>query len=406
MIKNKNISLCTKLKCEKRNLTKTNYNEKQFSYEIKKMFNKEEKSKKIKYANILNTKEKKMLFFLTNDELMIYDISEDILSLNIMKEIPFKELISNGNIKYYYIFNYKNNILFNIFNYRQINLFLFDYNKCEFILKKSKNYSSEDSNKCFYYMKKNNKFVIFKCDEAIIYDSLLKECKNIDIDTYKDNNKKEEIYTFKELNLHLLCLIFFDSISIYDVESEKILGIISDIRPKSVKLVTNIKGQKYLMILSLGDINIYNLDNLAYIKQLNSNELKNIQKIKQLSNLDICIIYGDYNLAFFDLEKNVIKYQIKNETINNKYYYYKYFHLKEIQKNIIIYNPTRYSLHIINYIKGQIIGKFSDGLNKIIKCKKINVIDSEKDINSKEDNNKFYYITNSKGFFIFKIKNL
>lgn len=348
----------------------------------------------------MNIKNKKLIFFLSNDELLIYEIKEG--SLNIIKKISHKQFFSYDSIKYYFIFKYKNNIMFNIFSYRQINLYLFDYNNIEFILKKGKNYSNDISNKYFYYMKKNNKFIIFNCDEAIIYDTLISKSKNIKI--MNDNNQTDLIHYFKELNNNLLCLVFSDSISLYNLELEQFIGTISDIRPNSVKLIKNFNGKNNLMILSFGYINIYELGNLFFVQKLDLDKIKSIKKMKQLSNLDICIIYGDYNLAIYDQKKNVIKYQIKNPLINN-IYYSNYFHLKEINRNILMYNPTRYTLHIINYIKGQVIAKFTDGLNKIIKCKKIKSLDVEDDVEPKE-NIKYYYIINSKGYFIFLFKNL
>ena len=71
-----------------------------------------------------------------------------------------------------------------------------------------------------------------------------------------------------------------------------------------------------------------------------------------------------------------------------------------------MYNPTRYCLHIMDYIKGEVIAKFNDGLNRILKCKKIDIIninDYYKDEIIKE---KIYIIINLKGYFLFKIGNI
>ena len=248
-------------------------------------------------------------------------------------------------------------------------------------------------------MKRNNKFLIFKCDEAIIYNSFLTQSKSLI--SLEDEYGADLISSCKELNSYLLCFIFSGSISLYNLNSEKFIGTISEITPKSVKFI---KDNNFIMILSLGEINIYEIEKLTFVQKLNTNKLKNISKIKQLSNSDIGIIYGDYNLAIYDLRKNIIKYQIKNEGKTNNYYI-KNFFLKQIDNSILIYNPTRYSLHIINYIKGHILAKFSDGLNKIQNCQKIKElkIDGITNDDDYKKKHKFYFINNIKGYFILKI---
>ena len=377
-----------------------------YSYEMKKIFNEEDK-KKIRNINILTIGNKRKLFLLTENEIFIYEIKvvkDDSFCINLVREVPQKRISRNDNIRFYFIFKYKNNIYFNFFNYAEINLFLFDYNTNEFIFKKNKIYSKDKTNKYFYYMKKNNQFIIFKCDEAIIYDCLFTNCQTLI--SIEDDYKADLIRSFKELNLNLLCFIFSNSISVYDLQSKKIVGTITDIVPKSIKLVENC-GKKYIMILSYGDINIYELESLTSIQKLNINKITHIEKIKQLSNLDIVILYGENNLAIYDLKKNIIKYQIKNESNQYKSSLKNYF-LKEIRTNMLIYNPSRYCLHIIDYKKGQVKAKFNDGLNKIKRLKKINNIylDENFDENNLNEKIKFYFIINQKGYFILKINSL
>lgn len=340
---------------------------------------------------------KKLLFFLSNNELLIYEMKENPFALLLIKSISQK-VFFNDIIKYYYIFKYGDKIVFNFFNYKQIKLYSFDFIKNEFSLKRSRIYSKDNSNKYFYYLKRNNKFIIFKYDEAIIYDSLLSNSKTlISLD---EEFGIDSLVSCKELNNKFLCFIFSNSISLYDLILEKFIGSISEIILKSIKLIED----KYIMILnSFGDITIYDIDNLSFIQKLDVNNLKQISKIKQLLNFDIGIIYGYNNLAIYDLNKNIIKYQIKNE--NNNFYNYNNYYLKYIQNNIIMYNPTRYCLHIMNYTKGEILAKFNDGLNKILKCKKINSINAIDDYKEEIPNEKIYFIINIKGYFLFKICN-
>lgn len=406
LVKHKSVSLVKKLNCEKRNLSKSQYSTCEYSYEMKKIFNKDDKNK-IKKIHILSKGNKKKVIFLTNDNLMIYEIKDDsTFNLNFVKKISHNAFFSNDNIKFHFIFKYKNDIMFNLFNFRQIILFLFDYDKNAFIAKKCKDYSKDKSNKYFYYMKKSNKFLIYKSDQAVIYNALLTERKTLI--ALEENYGAESIQSWKELNTKILCLISSNSVSVYNLGTEKFIGTIINIIPKSIKLIKKKNGEQNLMILSYNIINLYELEKLTIIQELNiSNKLKNIEKIKQLSNLDICIIYSQYNLAIYDLQKNLIKYQIKNET-KNYIYYYKYFYIKEISKNILIYNPTRYSLHIIDYSKGQTIAKFKDGLNKIQSLRKIKIINADDIYDEKILKEKiyFFFIINLKGYFVLKINDL
>lgn len=401
LFNHKNVSLCNKLNCQKRNLSKNEYNKIEYFFEMKKIFNKNEKSFKIKKIKIISFDNKNLLFILTDNDLLIYEMHDNSSSLSFIKTISQKEIFYNGDIKYYYIFLYKNKILFNFINYRQIKLYLYDLNNNEFILRKIKDYCKDNSNKYFYYLKRNDKFIIFKCDEAVIYNSILTEFKTLI--SLEEDFGADSIRSCKELNSNILCFIFSYSISLYNFTSDKFIGNISGIFPNSVKLIENNK-KSYIMILTLNEINLYELEQLSFVEKLKTNKLKNIRKIKQLSNLDLAIIYGEYNLALYDLKYNIIKYQIQNEGIKTNYYN-KYFYLKHINNNIVIYNPTRYSLNIIDCIKGQAIAKFSDGLNKIQKCQKINVINFNRVYNDDYLKLKkyFYFIINTKGYFILKI---
>ena len=136
---------------------------------------------------------------------------------------------------------------------------------------------------------------------------------------------------------------------------------------------------------------------MNFIQRLDVDELKNIKKIKYLRNYDIAIIYGDYNIAIYDFNYNIIKFRIKNDFHNNQIFMSNYF-LKYLDEYTILYNPTKYSLQAINYIKGQTLAKFSDGHNRIIRCKKIHLINVTTD--NYEEKIKYYFIINIKGYFI------
>ena len=283
-------------------------------------------------------------------------------------------------------------------------MYSFDFEKNTFILKKTKNYCKDNNSKFFCYLKRNNKFIIFNCDELVIYDSLL--TKNKTMLSFEYNGcQREFIRSCKELKSNLLCVVLSCSISLYNSDIEKLIGNFTVINPTCIKLIECHGGNKYLAVLSLGEINLFEIEKLTFVMKLNTNNLKNIQKIKQLPNLNIAIIYGEFNLAIYDIKKNIINYQIKNETKIN--HYIKHFILKNINDNILIYNPKGYCLHFIDYKKGQVLAKFSDGLNKIQKCKKINDTTLYTNENEKiNENIKCFFIINVKGYFLIKINNI
>ena len=401
LIKNKKSSLINNLKCEKRQLPKVQYSKySQLTYDIKKLFNKDNDKIEIKLVNMIQYKNKRLLFILKNEDLLIYEIKDDPFSL-----IHLHTLFSNNfmMIKYFYCFIHNDNIMFNFLSFQQIKLYEFNPDKIEFIMKKIKNYSKDRFNKYFYYMKKSERFIIFQYNEVILYDNLLSsETSLYKLDEEEEQNNPDNIRSCKELFKNLLCIIFNHSISFYNLEldNDKYIGCIPNIKPESVKLA-DIKGEKYLIVLMMNGIYKFNFKNFNYIEKLDLDDINSIKKIKVLQNSDLAIIYGDYNLAIYDLNYNIIKYRILTEKII--YPYKSIFFLKNLDNFTLLYNPTKFSLHAINYIKGETLAKFSDGHNRIIRCRKIYFVNYDDEINDNEKY-KYYLIVNIKGYFIFTIK--
>ena len=305
-------------------------------------------------------------------------------------------------IKYFFCFKFKDYILFNFFSFRQIKLYIYNPDKNDFTLKKIKDYSKDIFQKNFYYMKRSKRIVIFRYNALIVCDNTLSnQIDLLELEEIHDNDT-ETICSCKELSNNLLCVIFNYSISLYNLELDKdqLIGSIQDIYPKSVKMI-QMKDQKYIIILSESIIYIYDFKDLNYIQKLETDEIKNIRKIKCLHNSDIAIIYGDYNLAIYDVSHNFIKFKIINEN-NYNHILKTYYFLKRLDEFTLLYNPSRYSLNAINSIKGETLAKFTDSHNRIIRCKKIHSINID-NINE-EENIKYYYIINIKGYFIMTIK--
>ena len=371
-----------------------------YNYEVNKLFNKDNDMIDIKLVNMIQHKNKRYLFILKNDDLLIYEIQDEPFSL-----IHLQTLFSNNFmvIKYFYCFKYNEKIVFNFFNFQQIKSYEFNPDKTEFIINKMKNYSTDRLSKYFYYTKKSERFIIFQYNEVILFDNFLStEITLYKLDEEEEENHPDYIRCCKELFKNLLCVIFNHSINFYNLEldNDKYIGCIPNIKPESVKLA-DIKGEKYLIVLMMNGIYKFNFKNFNYIEKLDLDDINSIKKIKVLQNSDLAIIYGDYNLAIYDLNYNIIKYRILTEKII--YPYKSIFFLKNLDNFTLLYNPTKFSLHAINYIKGETLAKFSDGHNRIIRCRKIYFVNYDDEINDNEKY-KYYLIVNIKGYFIFTIK--
>ena len=371
-----------------------------YNYEVNKLFNKDNDIVDIKLVNMIQHKNKKYLFILKNEDLIIYEIKDEPFSL-----IHLQTIFSNNfmMIKYFFCFKYNEKIMFNFLSFQQIKLYEFNPDKTELILNNVKNYSADRFSKYFYIMKKSERFIIFQYNEVTLFDNFLStEITLYKLDEEEEENHPDYIRCCKELLKNLLCIIFNHSINFYNLEldNDKYIGCIPNIKPESVKLA-DIKGEKYIIILMMNGIYKFDFKNFNYIDKLDLDEINSIKKIKVLQNSDLAIIYGDYNLAIYDLNYNIIKYRILTEKII--YPYKSIFFLKNLDNFTLLYNPTKFSLHAINYIKGETLAKFSDGHNRIIRCRKIYFINYDDEINDNEKN-KYYLIVNIKGYFIFTIK--
>ena len=411
LIKNKNSPLINKLKCEKRNFSKAKYSfNSGLSYDVNKLFKNDTDKILIRIVKMIQYKTRKLLFVLKNEDLLIYELKEEPFSLIFIKTMPKTQFFSIDldTIKYFYCFKYQNSIMFNFLSLKQIKTYEFNPDNNEFILKETKDYSNDRFNKYFCYMKKTDQFIIFKYNEIILCDNLFSSNITLIKIDEEEERDSDTIRSCKELSKNLLCIIFNHSISLYNLEldkdKDKLIGSIKEIRPQSVKLIDN-QEQKYIIILTYYGIHIFDFKDLKYIKQLDIDELKNIRKIKVLGNSDIAIIYGDYNLAIYDIKLDMIKYRIKNEEKINQMYKSTFF-LKNLDDFTLLYNPTRYSLNAINYNKGETLAKFSDGHNRIIRCRKIHFINFDDDNIIENENKiiKYYLVINIKGCFILTIK--
>ena len=325
-----------------------------------------------------------------------------ILLKNIMKNYYFN--IDLDGIKFFYCFMHNNSIMFNFLSYKQIKLYEFNSDKYEFNLVKVKDYSNDRFNKYFYYMKKSELFIIFNYNEVVIYDNMISTPMTLFKIEEDEEKNADTIYSCKELLKNIVCIIFNHSISFYNLELEedKLLGSLEEIKAKSVKLIET-KEKNLIVILLMDGIYIFDFKDFNFINKLNLDMIKNIKKIKVLPNSDIAIIYGENNLAIYDINLNIAKYTIKNESNMNKLYKSFYF-LKKLDEFTLLYNPSKYSFHAIDYYKGEALAKFSDSHNRIIRCRRIHFINIDENSINDNDKVKYYFLVNVKGYFIFTIK--
>ena len=211
--------------------------------------------------------------------------------------------------------------MFNFLSFQQIKLYEFNPDKTELILNNVKNYSADRFSKYFYIMKKSERFIIFQYNEVTLFDNFLStEITLYKLDEEEEENHPDYIRCCKELLKNLLCIIFNHSINFYNLEldNDKYIGCIPNIKPESVKFA-DIKGEKYIIILMMNGIYKFDFKNFNYIDKLDLDEINSIKKIKVLQNSDLAISI---------------------------------FFLKNLDNFTLLYNPTKFNLHAINYIKG------------------------------------------------------
>lgn len=348
---------------------------------------------------------KLFLFVLREMDFLVYEINQ--YNENSDNYLSFIKSFNNKEFKFFQndvIKNFFVNIELELesnteiieiffFTNREIKIFTYDLNQNIFIKKKS-NVLVDKNNKCFLKLKSSKNIIIFTNINALIYNGLSMEYILKLNDDYIN-----PIYSCKELDNNFLCFKLKYSVIILDLISHQIIGEVTDISPIAIKLVKK-ENKKYLLILTMGNLNFYEIEKFTLIQKLKIPNISNINKIKQITNSDIAILYESVNIAFYDIKKNVIKYKIINYS-GDTYPCFLYNFFKEIAPNILLFNITKYKLKIINCITGQNIAVIKDGRNKIKRCYKIDIGYSKK--KDRNNNDKSYILMNEKRYFIFKI---
>jgi len=282
---------------------------------------------------------------------------------------------------------------------------LWEFNLKDYTLKNLKENILFDKGNTSYNFKyiKNNKILIYNYNCCFIYNINNNE-KKILILKMDDYNNIQNCKKLKE-NIYIILsdkiLFIFNSLTdslLYTVEKELHFYWVK---------VLPLKDNQFLLYTS-SDISVfdfnYQINNKApkLNRKLQLNNIKHIRKIKQVNNGDLVIYYNFYNLAIYDLKKNIIKYHIMGQKVEGNTIFHYSCIIKEIEPNVIAYKKNLNQINFINIVKGENLGNFSVEYNNILALKKIKVNSIE---NFENDNNGkiFYFIlTNNSSFIIYK----
>ena len=136
------------------------------------------------------------------------------------------------------------------------------------------------------------------------------------------------------------------------------------------------------------------------------NQFKKIQKVKQLNNNTIVILFLSC-FSIYNLEKNTISYKcnyFEYNVIDNSRNYQGY--LIEINPNFILVNNDKKNFYIINSVKGDEIASINidnDNFSICERIKKYNFIKdvpSDKNIEENKNDNNYILLRNNQNSFI------
>ena len=363
-----------------------------------------DKNKKHKFfLRLLEYNKKKFLLIGYTDNILIYEIINDNLyyissffEQNVEEKIS-KIILLNEN----YL---TNKIQFFIIIKNKGLLYEFDLKDYKFktlneniILFKIEDYSK---NYRFKYIN-NNKLIIYNDYNAIIYNIINNIYKQLQLNL----DEYENIHICQKLINDLFIINSDKKLYIIDSLSESLLyKINTELHFYWIKILL-LKNKQFLLY-SNSDIDIYDFDYITkteYPKlngKLKLNNIKYIQKIKQITNEDLIISYNFYNLLIYDLKKKLTKYQIINSNPQGNYLNHYYIILEEIEPNIIAIKKNLYQLNFFNAIKGELLGYFKEEEYIIKAFKQIRLNSIGIFNNENNDKKKFYFILTDKNVFI------
>ena len=395
--------------------TKANFNSiNEISYECKKLINlplnliftNNNINQKL-FLRLINYNNKTLFFFGFFENLLIYEIKdndsiysikhffEEKIAQNITKIILLNEIILSNKILLFFII--KNIGL----------LYEFDLKDYTSELKRKICFYENDCNHKNYYFKyiNNNKLAIYNDNEFKIYNINNNEYKKIEIIL----EEYEIINSCQKLTNNIFIINTDNKLFIIDSITDSLLYTIeTELHFYWVKILP-LKNNQFLLYSSC-EIEIYDFDyqfkkeSPKLNRNLDISNFKYIHKVKQISNGDLFIIYGSFNLLVYNLEKNIVKYQIKNSCPKVSTNYDGI--LEEMEPNIIAFKSNMNKINIINGIKGEFLGSLKEvndfGINSFIRIFK--KIKFKSFGNIIPDNIKIFYfiLTKKTAYFLYK----
>ena len=412
---NKKLKLIKNIEKSEIKYTKVNFNSiNEISYECKKLINlplnliftNNNINQKL-FLRLINYNNKTLFFFGFFENLLIYEIKdndsiysikhffEEKIAQNITKIILLNEIILSNKILLFFII--KNIGL----------LYEFDLKDYTSELKRKICFYENDCNHKNYYFKyiNNNKLAIYNDNEFKIYNINNNEYKKIEIIL----EEYEIINSCQKLTNNIFIINTDNKLFIIDSITDSLLYTIqTELHFYWVKILP-LKNNQFLLYSSC-EIEIYDFDyqfkkeSPKFNRNLDIRNLKYIHKVKQITNGDLFIIYGSFNLLVYNLEKNIVKYQIKNSCPKVSTNYDGI--LEEMEPNIIAFKSNMNKINIINGIKGEFLGSLKEvndfGINSFIRIFK--KIKFKSFGNIIPDNIKIFYfiLTKKTAYFLYK----
>ena len=392
---------------------------------------KAENSIQINDAKIIYSDGKAFLFLLSNTNLYIFDIKENlyydlIMDINLNKDNKFffsnfpkniffikpKEKIPRKNKQ-----NNSNNDIRNNKNIIKEILYLSILSDkerylCNFDLKKKifkniKNFEKKNLPKKL--INNDLKFKLYNQNKILSYNNNCAYMQRIYGSPKFKDFKLNDIESVSLLNKNLFSICTPDIVYIYDSNNENLIG---DFRThgkdKKAKLIK--PDNNLLLVKSRYDIALYDLESLMIFQKFELNDISEldepIRKVKQLTNNNIAILFTT-SFAIYNLEKNSITYKYNyleniNDLSNNNIGY-----LLEISPNFIFVNNDMKNFFIINSIKGDRICSLNINNDNFSLCKRIKkynflkgILDTNNNIEENMNDINYILLKNSQSSFI------
>ena len=392
---------------------------------------KAENSIQINDAKIIYSDGKAFLFLLSNTNLYIFDIKENlyydlIMDINLNKDNKFffsnfpkniffikpKEKIPRKNKQ-----NNSNNIIRK--NKKIIKEILYlsilsdkERYLCSFDLKKKifnniKNFEKKNLPKKL--INNDLKFKLYNQNKILSYNNNCAYMQRIYGSPKFKDFKLNDIESVSLLNKNLFSICTPDTVYIYDSNNENIIGYFrTHGKDKKAKLIK--PDNNLLLVKSRYDIALYDLESLMIFQKFELNDISEldepIRKVKQLTNNNIAILFTT-SFAIYNLEKNSITYKYNyleniNDLSNNNIGY-----LLEISPNFIFVNNDMKNFFIINSIKGDRICSLNINNDNFSLCKRIKkynflkgILDTNNNIEENMNDINYILLKNSQSSFI------